>query len=264
LIQNFPLTPWSGKAPYTRFFLSIYDWFALECHCRLIWQCSASHIVEFYNQNVSGNHLDIGVGTGYFLDKCRFPHNNPRLALIDINPNSLVRAKKRLKRYQPSIHQINILEPISLNMHGFDSIGLSHVLHCLPGNMETKEIVFKNILPLLNPGGIVFGTTFLFHGTKRNLLATTTFWLANRLGFMSTQQDSLVGLTRSLKNILMKVTLTYVAVKLYSGHESNRSIKFQGSHDESEKAIIAGTICVPCGNCYWRYRLYVHRRLVIS
>jgi hypothetical protein len=65
--------------------------------------------------------------------------------------------------------------------------------------METKGIVFKNILPLLNTEGIVFGTTFLFHGVKRNLLATNTFWWANKLRFMSNQQDSLEGLTQGLK-----------------------------------------------------------------
>ena len=194
-----PRTPWSGKAPHTRLFLSIYDWLALECHCRLIWRCSPSDIVDFYNQHISENHLDIGVGTGYFLDKCQFLTKNPRLVLMDINADILAMAQKRLKRYQPSVYQRNILEPIPLDVHGFDSIGLGHVLHCLPGTMETKGIVFENILPLLNPGGIVFGTTFLFQGIKRNLLATSAFWLANRTGFMSNHQDSLEGLTQNLK-----------------------------------------------------------------
>jgi SAM-dependent methyltransferase len=192
-------TPWSSQDLYTRTFLSIYDWFALGIHCRLIWQCSASHIVDFYNRKISGNHLDIGVGTGYFLDKCQFPIKNPRLGIMDINPDSLVATQKRLKRYQPEVYQRNILEPIYLDVHGFDSIGLSHVLHCLPGTMETKDIIFKNILPLLNPGGIVFGTTFLYQGIKRNLLSNSTFWLANQLGFMHNGQDSLEGLARSLR-----------------------------------------------------------------
>jgi SAM-dependent methyltransferase len=192
-------TAWSGKALHTRFFLSIYDWLALQIHCRFIWRCPASRIVEFYTQHISGNHLDIGVGTGFFLDMCRFPVESPRLALMDINSGSLVKAQKRLKRYRPFIYEGDILEPIRFNGDGFDSIGLSHVLHCLPGTMETKEIVFKNILPLLNPGGIIFGNTFLYRGIKRNFLATITFWFANKLGFMSNKQDSLEGLARSLK-----------------------------------------------------------------
>jgi ubiquinone/menaquinone biosynthesis C-methylase UbiE len=192
-------TPWSSKALGTRIFLSVYDWFALGLNCRLIWQCSAGRIVDFYNQHISGNHLDIGIGTGYFLDKCRFSIEKPRLALMDINNDILTAAQKRLNRYCPQIYQRNIFEPISLNGHGFDSIGLCHVLHCLPGTMETKEIAFKNILPLLNPGGIVFGATFLYRGIKRNPLATATFWAANSLGFMSNRQDSPEGLARSLK-----------------------------------------------------------------
>ena len=192
-------TPWFSRTPGTRAFLSVYDWVALGIHCRLIWQCSASRIVEFYSQHISGNHLDIGVGTGYFLDKCRFPTESPRLALVDINPDSLAAAQKRLKRYQPGVCQRNVLEPVYLDTHGFDSIGLVHVLHCLPGTMETKGIVFENILPLLNPGGTIFGTTFLYQGIRRNLLANCTFWWANRLGFMSNKQDSLEGLTQILK-----------------------------------------------------------------
>ena len=196
---DFTGTAWSGEALLTRSFLSIYDWFALEFHCRLVWRCAAANIVEFYNQHISGNHLDIGVGTGYFLDKCRFPVNNPRLALADINYDGLAIAQKRLKRYQPSVYRRNVLEPVHLDGQRFDSIGLCHVLHCLQGTMETKEIVFEHILPLLNPGGIVFGTTFLYRGIKRSLLATGTFWLANRLRFMCNKQDSPEELARSLK-----------------------------------------------------------------
>ena len=119
--------------------MSIYDWLALELHCRFIWRCPASRIAGFYDRHISGNHLDIGVGTGYFPDKCRSMGNNPRLALMDINPDNLARARKRLKRYRPAVYQANILEPVSLDVPGFDSIGLSYVLHCLPGTMETKE-----------------------------------------------------------------------------------------------------------------------------
>jgi SAM-dependent methyltransferase len=192
-------TPWSGHALYTKAFLSAYDWFALGFHCRFVWQCPPSHVLELYDQHISRNHLDIGVGTGYFLDKCRFPTEHPRLVLVDINPNSLAVAQKRLKRYHPQVHRRDILEPLCIDTPGFDSIGLSHLLHCLPGTMDTKGTVFQNIMPLLNPGGVVFGTTFLYEGIKSNPLAKYMFWWTNLLGFMTNKQDSMDGLAQNLR-----------------------------------------------------------------
>ncbi len=191
-------TPWSGHALYTKAFLAVYDWLALGLHCRLIWQCPPIHVLELYNQHISGNHLDIGVGTGYFLDKCMFPIEHPRLVLFDINPNSLAAAQRRLERYRPQAYRGDILEPLRINAPGFDSIGLSHLLHCLPGTMDTKGAVFQNIVPLLNPGGVVFGTTFLYEGIKRSPFANCMFWWTNRLGFMTNKQDSLEGLAENL------------------------------------------------------------------
>jgi ubiquinone/menaquinone biosynthesis C-methylase UbiE len=189
---------WSSPVLFSRSFFAFYDWVALGCHCRWIWQCRASYILEFYNRHVSGNHLDIGTGTGYFPDKCRFPVPNPRLALLDINPHSLVRASGRLKRHHPQVFRKNILEPLALDGQRFDSIGLTHVLHCLPGNMESKEVVFRNLLPLINPDGIVFGTTFLYRETRHSFLAESTFRWANQMKIMSNLQDSREGLERIL------------------------------------------------------------------
>lgn len=193
-------TPWFSQSVINRLFFSIYDWFALGLHCRFIWQCPSGQVIRFYNQHISGNHLDIGVGTGYFLNKCRFPVEHPRLELMDINPISLTRAQKLLSRYQPRVHRRNVLEEITLDPPGFDSIGISHLLHCLPGDMSTKGIVFQNVLPLLNPSGVVFGNTFIYKDIRHSHLASITFWWANLLGFMHNKSDSLAGLSRNLKH----------------------------------------------------------------
>ncbi|MFC2068422.1 class I SAM-dependent methyltransferase [Chloroflexota bacterium] len=192
---------WAGQALYTPFFLYIYNWFALGLNCRFIWECPTKHVIKLYNQYISGNHLDIGVGTGYFLEKCIFPITKPRLVLVDLNPNSLVLAQKRLVQYQPQVYRRNILEPLNLNIDtlGFDSIGITHILHCLPGNMQTKGIVFQHVKSLLNPGGILFGATLLYKGVKRNPLATYLFWWTNVFGFMTNKQDDLEGLEENLR-----------------------------------------------------------------
>lgn len=152
---------WDGSLWYTNIFLKIYDWFALGFSCRFIWGCKADNITDLYNQHVTGNHLDIGIGTGYFLDRCTFPVDKPQITIVDLNPYALGIAKKRLARYNPEAHIRDVLKPLNIGNRRFDSIGLAHLFHCLPGNIESKGVVFQNIKELLKPGGVVFGSTFL-------------------------------------------------------------------------------------------------------
>ncbi len=189
----------AGQSLYSKPFLAVYNRAALGFYCRFVWRCRARNILELYNLHVSGNHLDIGVGTGFFLQRCRFPNPEPRLALMDLNPNSLEVAGRRLARYKPEIYKRNALEPIGFDGPGFDTVAVTNLLHCLPGTMETKGIVFEHIKPLVNPEGKVFGSTILYHGIRHNPVADLTLEILNRLGFMSNKQDSFEVLKRHLE-----------------------------------------------------------------
>lgn len=184
----------AAQSLYTKPVLAVYDWLLLGLHCRYVWRCPSHHMLELYNRHVSVNHLDVGVGTGYFLDRCKFPTANPRLALMDLNRNCLEVSGKRLARYKPSVYQKNVLDPINIDTPGFDSIGMMNLLHCLPGNIKSKGVVFNNLKVLLNPNGVVFGSTFLYGGVQRSLLATCTLHLTNRLGLMTNMEDDVEGL----------------------------------------------------------------------
>ncbi|MBE0481084.1 MAG: class I SAM-dependent methyltransferase [Dehalococcoidia bacterium] len=190
---------WAGQKLYTRTFLTVYDPVALGFHCRFIWRCSRSHLLEFYNRHVSGNHLDIGVGTGYFVDRCHFPVKIPRLALMDLNPNCLRFASRRLARYRPEIYQRNVLEPIKIDVPRFDSIAIFNLLHCLPGDMTSKAQVFEHVRPLLNPGGVLFGSTMVYKGVRRGIVATLVFQLTNKMKFMSNKEDGIDELRANLE-----------------------------------------------------------------
>ena len=98
----------AGQAVYTKSVLVFYD-LLVGFNMRFAWQCPASKMVDRYNQFVSNNHLDVGVGSGFYLDHCRFPTQNPRLALMDLNPNSLHKTARRIARYQSEIYRANIL-----------------------------------------------------------------------------------------------------------------------------------------------------------
>lgn len=191
----------AGISLYTRPLLFVYDSLLLGCGCRFLWSCPSRDMLELYNEYISANHLDIGVGSGYFMDKCRFPSTSPRIVLMDLNPNSLRAASKRLARFNPETYRRNVLEPFDLAIPPFDSIGMMNLLHCLPGDMKTKKVAFQNSLELLNPGGTVFGSTILYRGVRRSALATSILRITNRLGIMTNLDDEVEDLEKNLKDL---------------------------------------------------------------
>src|SRR6266566_3010565 len=137
-----------GTAVYTKPVLWMYDFFVLGFSNSYVWKCPSRRIQELYDTLASEKHLDVGVGTGYFLDRCRFPTTTPTIALLDLNPNCLRTTAKRLRRYRPACHVVDVLRPIDIGDTGFGSIGINYLLHCLPGNLKTKRAVFAHLKPL--------------------------------------------------------------------------------------------------------------------
>lgn len=93
----------------------------------------------------------------------------------------------------------NVLQPIDIGMSGFDSVGLNYLLHCLPGNVGNKSIVFEHLKPLLDEGGVVFGSTILGKDVPQSLAARTLMKFYNAKGIFSDlwdcQHDLEAGLT---------------------------------------------------------------------
>jgi hypothetical protein len=99
------------------------------------------------------------VGTGYFLDRCRFPSQSPRIGLLDLNPNVLQYASQRIARYKPETYCRNVLEPIFIDAAKFDSVAVNYLLHCVPGCIESKAVAFDHLKALMNPNAVLFGST---------------------------------------------------------------------------------------------------------
>jgi SAM-dependent methyltransferase len=195
----------AGAAIYNRWILSIYDVGVIRVSNRFAWRCPSPLMLDFYNRHVTANHLDVGVGTGYFPDHCRFPSATPRIALMDLNPNSLRVTAARLRRYNPSTHVANILEPIQWDAPKFDSIGLNYVLHCLPGDLPSKSAALAHLAGLLNPGGVLFGSTILGQGIQPNFLARRLIKVYNAKGIFSNTGDHLDDLNAILRQTLREV-----------------------------------------------------------
>lgn len=216
----------AGHAFYTRRSLAVYDLAILGYFSRLAWRCPASRVLGHYDRHVSANHLDVGVGTGYFLDRCAFPapREQTRLALLDLSTSCLDVASKRVARYEPEIIEANVLEPIDYDGPGFDSVGLNYVLHCLPGDIASKAAALDHLISLANPGATVFGGTLLHDGVPRNWLARKVMARNNAHGIFSNADDSLTGLRSALSDRLAATTVEVVGcVALFAGTVAART-----------------------------------------
>jgi SAM-dependent methyltransferase len=198
--------------------LRAYDTLVVRLSNSWVWRCPARRILELYDRHVTASHLDVGPGSGYYLDRCRFPDPAPRLTLLDPNPEVLRFAGDRLARYRPVLHAADVLKPVRLEPASFGSVGLGYVLHCLPGSLETKAVVFDNVIPLVAPGGVVFGSTILAGGVRHTRAGRALMRLYNRKGVFGNAGDDLAGLERELDRRLDRIELEVVgAVALFAG-----------------------------------------------
>lgn len=199
---------WAGQAVYTARSLKLYDAVVLGFSNRFLWGCPTAELVALYDANVSANHLDAGVATGYFLDVCRFPSAQPRLGLLDLNPLCLEAAARRVARYRPESYRADVLEPVSLRVEPFDSLGITYLLHCLPGPMTRKASALGNLKALLAPGARVFGATILGRGVTHNFPGRHVMAFYNRRGIFGNSEDDLTGLSAALKAHFEAVEVT--------------------------------------------------------
>jgi hypothetical protein len=178
-------------------------------------------MLERYNSYVGARHLDVGVGTGWFLEHCDWPVDTPQITLLDLNKNSLSVASKRIRRYAPATIQANVLDPVDLGDVRFDSIGTNYLFHCLPGELESKAAtVASSLCPYLASDGVLFGSTILGRGVRHNLLGRRLMRLYNRKGIFSNLEDDQRGLEQGLASQLTDVEVEVVgAVALFAGRQ---------------------------------------------
>jgi len=197
----------AGQTVYTKRTLAAYDFVVLGLSNRFLWKCPTQRLLDHYNQYVTTNHLDVGVGTGYFLDRCRFSSPTPRIALMDLNCDALDFASQRIARYAPETYRRNVLEPISMDGGKFDSVGINYLLHCVPGSIESKSVVFDHLMALMNPNAVLFGSTLLQGGVPRTWLAKRLMDAYNKRGIFSNEGDDLDGLKRAFGGRLRDISV---------------------------------------------------------
>ncbi|KAA5920949.1 class I SAM-dependent methyltransferase [Pantoea sp. Bo_2] len=188
-----------GAQVYTPLSLKIYDWWVLNISNTYAWQCRTRPILLDHFQKFMGeNHMDIGVGTGFYLSHTSKKPQN--FTLLDLNPNSLKSTSERIvPQFTVRSIQHDVFMPLPADLNNsFDSVSMFYLLHCLPGSMNTKEIVISNAASALKADGTLYGATILGSGVTHNKFGTKLMCLYNKKGIFNNWQDSADGLRAAL------------------------------------------------------------------
>ena len=185
-----------GQSDYTRPLLIVYDPWVLGFAARFIWRCPTTRLLEGYRRHIRDRHLDVGPGTGYFIDRSGLPDGS-RVTILDPNPNVLRHASRRLGHLDVTAVEADVLKPLPVD-GPFDSAALNLVIHCLPGPLARKAAAVANISAVLAPTGVLFGASVLGTSGPQTWLSRRVLGAFNRRGAFDNLTDTEEGLREIL------------------------------------------------------------------
>jgi SAM-dependent methyltransferase len=203
-----PLDTKAGAAVYSPFALKVYDLWVLGISNRWAWQCPThSVLLPFYRRYIGARHLDVGVGTGFYLQHAGFDERQS-VALLDLNENSLRAASDRLGRPDTELFVQDVMQPLSgLAGKSYDSIALFYLLHCLPGAMADKARVFDHLKQHLADSGVLYGATILGDSAGHNAMGRKLMAIYNKKGIFGNRNDTYEDLHQVLREHFEDVEL---------------------------------------------------------
>ncbi|OHF03815.1 methyltransferase domain-containing protein [Colletotrichum orchidophilum] len=225
-----------GNAVYFPLFLRwLYDTLVLGFYCQFAWGCPKDVLQGHYSKHVSAlikpkaRLLDIGVGTGYFIQSAPLPAGSA-VVLADINKNPLAEAKRRIQLAHSDVivetarADVFVLGdvttsqlPLSLQMSGtnrFDVTSCMLLLHCLPGSAKRKGEAMAGLGRLLNPDGVLVGATVLGGGVRHNAFGRLLMFWHNLLGVFHNNDDHAVDIIRPLEAAFKSVEWRVIGTTL--------------------------------------------------
>jgi len=197
-----------GQRDYTPRVLRMYDPFVLRFAARWVWRCPTSRLVDGYRRHIRDGHLDVGPGTGYFLDRSGLPAGS-RVTIVDPNPNVLRFVSRRLARLDLTAVEGDVLKPLPVT-GPFESAALHLVIHCLPGPLSRKAVAVANVASVLAPTGVLFGASVLGTSGAHTRLARGYLRAFNRQGGFDNLDDTEAGLRDILEASFEQVDLEIV------------------------------------------------------
>jgi SAM-dependent methyltransferase len=185
-----------GQSDYSRALLKLYDPLVLGPISRYVWRAPAELGVRLYREHIRPNHLDVGPGTGYFIDHAGLPPGS-RVTIVDPNPNVLHHVQRRLRDLDVTAVEADVLKPLPLE-GPFASAGFNAVLHCLPGPLDRKAVAVANIARVLAPDATLFGATVLGRSARHTRIGRAMLGAFNRRGAFDNLDDTEEGIAEIL------------------------------------------------------------------
>lgn len=187
-----------GAAVYSRATLTWYDFAVLGLACRFVWRAPRTRTQILYDRHVSADHVELGPGTGYFLRRSPRADSLNRLALVDLNDQVLTFASRQLASFRPETYRRDVLRRLDLGGARFGSAGLNFLLHCIPGTLAEKAVVFDRLADVVEPGGCIFGSTVLGPTARHTFAARRLLTRLNKAGVMHNLDDTAEDLDAAL------------------------------------------------------------------
>lgn len=164
--------------------LKLYDFAILGLSNRFAWKCPTPLLLENYRQHEGQHHLDIGPGTGFYLEDT----SADSVTLLDLNQVTLGTSRARIERNNPELPVDTLSQSFFDDLNGtWGSIGVNFVLHCI--NSDNKWGRLADLGDNLEPGGTLFGSTILLDQGTANVGAKTLCSLYNRVGAFGNAND---------------------------------------------------------------------------
>lgn len=192
---------------YTRRFLAIYDHLVLGLYLRWVWRCPRAVLADRYRAHTGRRHLDVGPGTGYFLDVADLAPGTA-ITLLDPNPEVLAHAARRLAGHTPTTVRADVCGPLPITGL-FDSAALNLVLHCIAGT-DRKSAAIRHVAATLHEHGVLFGASVLGTRDVHSRLGRTALTTLNRRGIFANLDDTERTLRDLLHGTFRHVDLTRV------------------------------------------------------
>jgi hypothetical protein len=218
----------AGAHFYSSSLLRVYDILILKISNDYAWRCpTKTALLPFFTANISQNHLDVGVGTGYYLRQAiasRALTKDSTVTLADLNPNSLEAAQGLLrdragieatKLLWDIMKPLPLLTPDSPPMK-FDSISLFYLLHCMPGPPSAKVSIFGHLKNNLSLNGVLYGATILGKGDgiRHNMFGDFLMRIYQRIGVFGNADDREQDFVDALRENFEYVETSVVGVVL--------------------------------------------------
>ena len=162
--------------------LPFYDMFILHVTCSRAWKAPLTTLLPFFRAHFSDNHLDMGVGTGFFPATV-LAEKEPakqQLTLLDLSTTALAKTKRRVEAAAPHV-AVRTIEadatalPAMYSANRFDSISASLLLHCIPAPATAKmRGLVATARQLLSSGGVFYGATVLGETARKSTVPSAT------------------------------------------------------------------------------------------